>query len=120
MRIPSSRNRMERFMVEQVDVLRDWRTGREVLFLKRRYSDVAVGNGTVIALEHDGAGGGLATGHSGGGGALHFDILVEDLSIEFHDQKFRIGGLFSCGIKHPFSPIHHKKPVAFDMSKYHQ
>ena len=70
-----------------------------ILLLERCNIDVAVGDRAVIALEHDGTGGGFPADHARGGGALHLDVLVEYLAIEFHDQEPGIGGLLAGGIK---------------------
>ena len=69
-----------------------------ILLLERCNIDVAVGDRAVIALEHDGTGGGFPADHARGGGALHLDVLVEYLAIEFHDQEPGIGGLLAASL----------------------
>ena len=71
----------------------------ETLLLERGDADVPVSHRAVISLKHDGAGCCLTPSYPGRCRSFHFDVLVEDLAIEFHDQKFGICGLLSVSIK---------------------
>lgn len=53
----------------------------------------------MVALEHDATGRRFLARHAGRSGALHLDVLVEDLAIQFDGHKFRMGRLLAAGIE---------------------
>src|SRR5438477_11049078 len=62
-------------------------------------ADVAVGDGGVIALEHQGAGGFFIIICRGAGGAFHGDVFVDQFSIVQNFDEDSVGGFFAFGVE---------------------
>src|SRR6185295_6085065 len=55
--------------------------------------DVAIGDGTVVALEQDRPRGRLLARDAAGGRPLHLDVLMDDLAVELDLHELQVRGL---------------------------
>ena len=61
----------------------------------------------MIALEHQGARGGLFPGDTTRRGAAHHEVLVQNLTVEFDGDKLGIHDLLAGAVKLRRTPLNH-------------